>query len=71
MNPVPVAVCGHASTSAFLLLIGNAIADMGQGLKSVGIIAISLIIDDINGRGPEKGDGTHDDAQALRLLPSS
>ena len=50
----PAAVYGYASTAAFLLMSGVAIADIGANLKAAGIVALSLVIGNIFGSYPKK-----------------
>ncbi|MEJ6707330.1 MAG: DUF1097 domain-containing protein [Amylibacter sp.] len=54
LSTIPAAVYGYASTAAFLLLTGVAIADVGANLKAASIIALSLIIGNAFGFVSEK-----------------
>ena len=57
LSTIPAAVYGYASTAAFLLLSGVAIADIGSNLKAAGIVALSLIVGNVFGFVSEKGAG--------------
>jgi hypothetical protein len=54
---IPAAVSGYASTAAFALLTGVAIADAGATLKAAAIVLISLVIGNVFGLVSEKAAG--------------
>jgi len=44
LSTIPAAVYGYASTAAFALLTGVAIADPAATLKAAGLVAVSMVI---------------------------
>jgi hypothetical protein len=51
---IPAAVYGYASTAAFCLLTGVAIADAGATIKAAAVVLASLIIGNLFGLVSEK-----------------
>jgi Protein of unknown function (DUF1097) len=57
LSTIPAAVYGYASTAAFALLSGVALAEPGAVIKAAAIVLVSLVIGNLFGFVSEKGAG--------------